>query len=318
MKKSEQFRNKMVGFFGRALLVAALGASAMLLSQHAALAADAEDGSNIVGAIGLQSFKQVIDISAGESFSNSMVVINPTEETIDVKVYAAPYTVKGDEYENDYATETAYTEIAQWISFEQEVYTLTPGARVSVPFTITVPANAHGGGQYAAVFAEAIIDESSANTSTVKTIPRAAMLVYAKVDGEIDMAGRVVDQTIKNFYWNPPISTSAMVENTGNMDFTAKVTTTIMSFFGKENATEPIEDEFTIMPDTRRLIAQTWDGSPSLGIFKVRQEVTIMDDEPVVLERTVIIMPLFLLIIIVIALVLLIIWVIAKLKKHRR
>ena len=144
------------------------------------------------------------------------------------------------------------------------------------------------------------------------------MLVYAKVDGEIDMAGRVVDQTIKNFYWNPPISTSAMVENTGNMDFTAKVTTTIMSFFGKENATEPIEDEFTIMPDTRRLIAQTWDGSPSLGIFKVRQEVTIMDDEPVVLERTVIIMPLFLLIIIVIALVLLIIWVIAKLKKHRR
>jgi hypothetical protein len=322
MKKSEQFKKQMVGFFSRALLIVVLGASAVLLSQRAVIANDGSDNNTAGGNTGVAFFMESMSsrftISAGGSYSGSFVVKNELNQPYDIKVYAAPFTRQSDDqYTQRFDIETNFTRLSQWIYFEQETYRL--GAKgdtdsiLTIPFSVQAPGNAVGGGQYAVVFVEASI-----GGGTINTYPRIGHLLFARVSGDINYAGKVISQNIRNFYWNPPISTSALIENTGNIDFNADVTTSIVNFFGKNNAVEPKKETFMIMPETRRLVTQTWEDAPSLGIFKVKQEISILDEAPVVLERTVIIIPLFLLVIIVIALILLIVWVIAKLKKHKK
>ena len=71
------------------------------------------------------------------------------------------------------------------------------------------------------------------------------------------------------------------------------------------------------MPESERYNVQEWKGAPMIGIFKVRQTVSIFGDVSVV-EKIVVLCPLWLLFVIIAAILFIIFWIISKLKSRKK
>ena len=123
---------------------------------------------------------------------------------------------------------------------------------------------------------------------------------------------------IPTFNFSTPLSTSSMVENEGNVHTDAEYTLEIWPLFSDEEVYTNIEEPMTslILPETKRYNIQTWDDAPMFGIFKVKQTVKIYDDVSV-LEKTVIICPLWVLLVIVFIVVAVVIWFITRTKSRK-
>ena len=75
-----------------------------------------------------------------------------------------------------------------------------------------------------------------------------------------------------------------------------------------------------VLPGASRAISQTWDNTPSIGIFKVRQTVYYdsMDNEPSVTEKMVIVCPVWLLFVIFFLIAALIIWIVMRVRARSK
>ncbi|MFV0485189.1 MAG: hypothetical protein ACK5MU_03125 [Candidatus Saccharimonadales bacterium] len=125
-----------------------------------------------------------LDLKPGEKQAGEMTVHNAGEVEFSFKVYAAPYTVVGDDYEPNFSNETNYTQISRWIKFEGEEYTIAPGKDQIIKYTVAVPQDVPAGGQYATIFAETI-NEDASKTSGLQAVSRVGMIVYASIEGAI-------------------------------------------------------------------------------------------------------------------------------------
>ena len=70
-----------------------------------------------------------------------------------------------------------------------------------------------------------------------------------------------------------------------------------------------------MLPDTEKTHAQSCD-LPSCGIFKAKQKVSIFGESSIV-ERTIIVCPLWLLFVILFGIIALIIWIFVKARKRK-
>ncbi len=144
-------------------------------------------------------------------------------------------------------------------------------------------------------------------------------LIYGNVDGEITKTGKVLENKVPSFLFNPPIMGTSVVENTGNVYTVAKYTLQVFPLFSDEevytNEEEP--EDNVIFPETKRYNEVTWEGAPHLGIFKVRQTVKIFDDESVT-EKIVFLCPLWFLFITLLLIFLTIFWIVSRVFRRKR
>ena len=243
---------------------------------------------------------QRISLTPGQTYEGTITISNPAKAKSDFKykAFVAPYNVKDASYDIDLISSSSYTEIANWVKIDEAGGTLKVNEIKDLHFTINVPENAPGGGQYVAIIVSQDNDSADSNESSekktssessVNNVAEIASLIYAEVDGEIKRSGEVTENNIPGFITSLPLVTSATIRNNGNIHSRAKYSFTVKNFFTGDDliSSDSKSSSYTetILPETTRHSEHEIEGLPMLGVFHVTQ--TIAYDGKVMSEEAV-------------------------------
>lgn len=304
---------KISKFLGAALVFAVLVAS-----NATPVFADDDD----VPQYRLQISPAKVDIGnldPGESYSDVIKVQNTGQNAFDFKMSVVPFSVKDENYTQAYESKEKYNDIVNWVKFSTTTGHLEPNTQQEVAYTITVPADVPAGGQYAILMAEIANDDEVSEDSGVTMLRRVGTLLYSNVAGVTRRTGEVIENKVPSILFNPPISATSIVSNTGNTHTDATYVLQVYPLFGNEEVytNEEKPTTLTILPDTRRLNTITWDGAPALGIFRVKQTVTIFDQTSTT-EKLVFLCPIWLIFIVLLLIFCLIFWIVSRIRNRNR
>lgn len=258
--------------------------------------------------------KVELDLEPGKVTTMKFKVQNTGAKEFEYQVFASPYSVSNEKYEQDFSAENKYTYLAKWIKFSEESGKIAPDGEEEITVTVEVPKDVPAGGQYAAIFARMIEPESENDTTGITALKQVGMLIYStNVDGNTRETGNIVEAKVPSFMFAPPIKATSVVENTGNVHADATYIMQVYPLFGDEEVytNEENPEKRTILPETRRLNTLTWDGAPQLGIFKVKQTVKFLDEVKEI-EKVVFICPIWFLLIILVLIFLAVFWIVSR------
>lgn len=260
--------------------------------------------------------KQKVELAAGRSYTGKFLLQNLGKTAFNYRLKATPFQAINEQYDIDYATPTARTQIARWISFQEESVRLQPGQAKTITYKITAPKDAPAGGQYAAIMASAL--DKSQGSALVQITNQVGLVVYARIAGETKEEGKIILNNVSTVYLSEPFILSSTVENKGNVELDAKLEATITDFFSNRvvydnNKTPAIA---TILPDTKRYNTITWEAAPKLGLFKVRQKISLLKESSVV-EKIVLVCPIWLVIAVGFLVLFAVFWLLLRLTKRR-
>jgi hypothetical protein len=223
----------------------------------------------------------------------SFIIANGGKKELTVDLSVQPYYLSSTTYEGNISHDAnAYTELAKWISFDQTTYTLKSGERITVPFSIHVPKDAPGGGQYAIIYATA---GPSDDASGVAAESQLGLPIYSRVGGETREGATLTSQDIPSFLWSPPIVTHSTINNTGNVDAVAEYHLIVKNIFGR--LIYDYTKDGHILPNAPRDMELKWDKTPLFGVYKVQQQIKVKDEIIGNIEKTVFVVPIWLVII---------------------
>ena len=266
---------------------------------------------------------RMVDLAPGETYTYPITILNPVNSTenLDYRVYAAPYSVATEGYDVDVATKTNYTRMADWITISEPTGTLAPNQQKELDFTITVPENAPGGGQYAAIIVGVDNENKTHNNMGVTNVLEIASVLYAKVDGEIIHKGEVLENNVPEFTFDPKIDVSFLMSNEGNMHEIASITIKATNVFTNEiiASAELGNGVYTeiVMPDTQRFINEEITELPMMGIVNIQQNI-YYNGETSTVEKNVIICPAWLLILIILTIAAIIASITKSILRHKK
>ena len=259
-----------------------------------------------------------LDLEPGTTSTGTFEVQNSGLKAYDFVLGVDPYSVTDENYSIDSETRTAYTDIVDWITFSQNEGHVEPNQNQEITVTVTVPDDVPAGGQYAMIYAEMVRNDEPESTG-VAVNHRVALLVFSEVEGNTRREGQVLETKIPTFIFDPPITATSLVENTGNVHATATYTLQVFPLFGDEEVYTNEENPatLTILPETQRFNSISWDGAPQLGIFRVRETVTILDDTETI-EKIVFLCPIWFLFLILLIIFFVIFWLFSRIRSRRR
>lgn len=300
--------------------VTALLLSLMLIPSFLTMPVAALQAGDIVVAV--KPSEQDFEIEPGKTYGGIIKVTNGGRLDFNFEVYTTPFTVMDGDYGQDFVSETASTLLSRWISFPQTKYHIGVDETIEVPFTIEVPEDVPGGGQYAAIMVKTT--DHVSDGETVEVVAQVASLLYAHMlGGEMREEGALIDHSLKTVLFDEPLEMTATAQNTGNVDFKLQQTMTVLNFFnGQEVATaqnggSSLAQMVTIFPGTSRTSTLTWEKAPKLGIFRVRQRVTFLD-KVFETEEVVFICPKWLPVGIVVFFALMIFWLVVRGRRRKQ
>ena len=276
---------------------------------------------------------QKIILIPGETYNGSITVFNASssEKPLSYRVEVGSFSQQkgeNDDAKDDYGamdhiSRSSYNQIVDWIKLDKEKGTVEPGVAEDVTFKIEVPKNAPGGGQYATLL---VVDDTASGAAgggggnvEINQTFQFASIIYAEVAGKTEEKGEILDNTMPSFLLNGPLTAESMVKNNGNVHTDAEYTFQVWPLFGNEEicTNEEKPETSLVLPETERYHAQTCEDMPSIGIFKAKQVVKIFGETSVV-ERTVIICPLWLLFLILFIIIAIVIWIVMKVRGSKK
>jgi hypothetical protein len=204
-----------------------------------------------------------------------MKVINDGDTAYTMSVYARPYGVTNEQYYPDFTSQNVNANVYKWVQFDQTKYQVEPGQSVDVRYTLHVPTNAAPGGHYGVLFAETGADEIASTGVARKN--RVGNLLYVTVNGKNIEQGVFKEFILPSWQTSAPMVSAVRLQNTGNVDFRAKVTTIAKDMFGRTKYAytgDPI-----VLPETTRLADMNWTNAPNFGIFRVEQSVEFLNQK---------------------------------------
>lgn len=235
--------------------------------------------------------RQELTFDPGKTYDLSITVTNAGGSEATFIPAAGPYYPTADG-SLDYSAENDHTQLWNWISFAQDSFTLAPGEKAEVNFTITVPADAPGGGQYAAVYAEVHANEGGLNN-----VSRVGSLIVGRVDGEIIERGELLAQNVPSVVLGANFTPSVSIKNTGNVNFAVVSHLYVKDILSGNvlfDSTTDGDDQQQVYPDMTRTFSFNWEGLPGVGIFEVEYTVNFAGQSHSA-QRTVWAVPLWLL-----------------------
>ena len=197
----------------------------------------------------------------GEQKKENLQIKNTGRKAVYVDVYAEAYVPEDEIAGQNEGLADTYTQLSQWVKFKDDngeyhhilSFTLYPNQIRDVRYSVDVPKETVGGGQYAIIFAE-FTPTKTDDESTFKARSRMGMSLFASVDD----SGVVRDAQINNIkingvLVNRNITIDYTVKNSGNIDFQSSNEMTVESIFGKEL----YHDIFvkTILPESSKAIS---------------------------------------------------------------
>lgn len=292
--------------------------------------------SSDVSAFSVSPMKQTITLQPGDTYSGrvSSFVMNENNggNTTYYKAWIAPLTV--DDVDNHYTgifdKTSDQTDIVNWVTLsdgdetakynEKVAGVMEPGESVDFTYTVSVPEDARGGGQYFAIVIQQVPNPNAKDEGNVGIVDyvQIASAVYTEVAGDISISGSITDNNVPGFLLSPPITTSFLATNNGNTHSEVTYFMQVYPLFSGEEIYTTEENPSTdyVLPGTTRYVEQTWENTPSIGIFKVRQTVYYdsLDNEPSVTEKMVIVCPIWLLFLIIFVIVAAILWIVMRVR----
>lgn len=269
---------------------------------------------------------QDLELRPGSTYEGVVKVSNVGKLSFTVHASVRPFYVKGDSYEPDFASESAYTKLCNWVKLAETEFTIEPGKSHELKFSVQVPEDVASGGQYAAIML--LSDGGEKGGAGVNVSAQIAAILYGHVNGgELRAEGELVDHVLPQTF-SSKFSVSQTVKNTGNVDFRVEQTMTVTEFFSNREVVNKnsVSDDgqligsnvSVVLPDTSRTSILTWPDAPRLGLFNVVQAIRFLDQE-YTFNKLVFLCPLWLMVIILAAIVTLITWIIFRIrKKHQR
>lgn len=252
-----------------------------------------------VESITLSPTSKTYKVDAGQTFEDSLTVLNDGQTAYDFTVYTAPYSVTSGSYDPNFTSTIANADAYTWIQFKQTTWHAEPRETLKIPYTVHVKSNASPGGHYGVLFAEVQPSQGSGE-STLARKKRVGTIIYATVSGDVHLSGKPLGTQIGWFQSGAPLKVTTSVENTGNSDFTAKVTYRVSDVFG--SAKYNLESDYVVLPSTTRDMTLSWADAPWFGLYKTRVTTAFLDQTSVV-ESYVLIMPVWLVLLLGTALV---------------
>lgn len=245
--------------------------------------------------ITLSPASKTYKVDPGQTFDDSLTVLNDGNTAYDFIVYASPYSVESGSYDKPNYTETtvrsdAYT----WVSFPKTTWRIEAHQTLKIPFAVNVKKNASPGGHYGVLFVEIQPKESSSGDTTLTRKKRVGTVIYATVSGDVNLKGQIVDVDIPWFQSRAPVNVTSSVQNLGNSDFVTKVTYEASDVFGTLKFRT--EGEYVVLPSTTRDIVMSWDKATWFGLFKVRVTTAFLETTNMK-EVYVLVMPIWLVLI---------------------
>ena len=245
--------------------------------------------STITNSFTITPMGQSFHLEAGKTYDGSVTVANGQYSSGDLSytVSIVPYGVTGEQYDVDIFTEANQTQLSKWIKFKEPSGTISPGQKTTVDFTITVPADAPGGGQYAAIVIDTEgLEKVKSNSIDIAQSYGLVSVIYADVAGETVHEGSIVKHEIPTITTQPNTESLIVFSNSGNVHEYAKVNLTITdTFSGKvifsNKGDESLPSE-VIMPGTTRALFRQIEGLPGIGIVNVEESVNYMGESSVV------------------------------------
>lgn len=269
--------------------------------------------------------EQELELAPGTTTVGSLKVQNIGRLGFTVRMSVRPYQVTNEEYDPDFYTENSYTLLKNWITFNEPEFYLEAGQEKEVFYTVKVPNDISGGGQYAAIIVET--RDGMDPNATFRVVSQLVSLIFAHVSGEEHVGGVLMSHSLPGFILGSDFSSSATIKNDGNVDFRATQTLTIYDFFRNTvvfspdytdaNGKTPARATPIILPETSRSSRLTWEGAPQLGVFRAVQTISFLDEE-YTFEQIVFICPLWLAGVVVFIVVLMLFWVILRIRHRKR
>ena len=239
--------------------------------------------------------RQELTLEPGQSYTLEISVTNAGNDVAAFVPAAGPYypTTDGS---LDYNASNDHTMLWNWISFSEQSFTLDPGEKATLTFTINVPADAPGGGQYAAVYAEIHASEGGINS-----VSRVGSLIVGRVNGEIIERGELISQSLPTVVLNGNFTPSATVKNTGNVNFAVSSQLRIKNILSGNiifDGSAGESDQQQVYPDMTRTFSYDQVDLPAIGIFDVEYTVSFVG-QTATLHRVVWAIPLWLLLVVI-------------------
>lgn len=221
--------------------------------------------------------KQTLELTPGEVYAGKITLINSGDADVMFEPIAGSY-FQNEDGSLDYSADNRYTNLAEWITFSENEYSLAVGESVEIEFTITVPDDASGGGHYAAIYAQIANAADGLNAFS-----RIGSLLLVHVDGEINESGELLAQKVPGLVIDGTFNASTTIENTGNVDFDVTTSLTVTNLLTNQTIHESYTGGSygtqTIYPGVTRTFVYNWHELPSVGVFEVSYTVTYLDQE---------------------------------------
>jgi len=201
----------------------------------------------------------------GDLLVNKIMVLNPTEAVISVKMVIEDIAAVGETGEVIVEPpETETYSLAKWTTAEPLEFTLEPKQQKYVDFYIQVPPNAEPGGHYGSVLAmiTAAVGEGMTGAATAQKV---GALLLLTVSGKVKESLRVKEFSAPSFSEYGPVNFNIRFQNEGSVHVRPKGFVTITSWRGKVADLEFPQQN--VIPGAIRRIETKWDKKWIIGRY---------------------------------------------------
>jgi hypothetical protein len=202
-------------------------------------------------------------LSKGEKYFGEINLTNPSNEPRQMRLYLEDwrYALNGDGAKEFFPAGSTKFSCAPWIKFTPAEFTLPPGARQKIHYTVTVPDKDVEGGYYAVLFYETILGAGQAQKDSgtaIDLMVRVGTLFYVEVRNTAKREVGIDKLVIEKKAAPKRLEVQADLKNTGNTDSTASGTFHIIDKKGIVYARSGFNLAYTFPGDSAKLKA-SWD-----------------------------------------------------------
>ncbi|MCD0449012.1 DUF916 domain-containing protein [Actinocorallia sp. API 0066] len=216
----------------------------------------------------------------GATIQDTVGITNRGTEKLTFKVYATDAFNTAD---GSFALLTADRkpdDVGSWITLNKRTFTVKPGKRVDVPFTVRVPKNATPGDHSGGVLAAVTQQETTGGGQKVNVDRRVAARLHLRVNGPTTSALKVDRITASHdgpLVGNRKVKVSYRVTNTGNIRLTARAHVYTEALFTWPQGTPADRDIPELLPGSSYTFTDEISGVLPAGPLKAAVRLTPSD-----------------------------------------
>ena len=261
------------------VLVIGLICSAFLLSSSSVIRVKAQSGplqnSLQVQGLGIDPFLFELDMSAGQSTTQTITLINTTNKPLSFQASIHDFVPQGNTGQPRFLSSSEESDskysLSRWITIiKQPEFTLPPQAKTEITFAINIPANVEPGTHYGGILFGQPISQIEGSSSAAEQKAGAIILVRL---------GRSNEQiSIENFasnkkiYSHGPVEFTTTLHNFGNVHSRPKGEVTVRNIWGRQVTQLPVnKDALIVLPESKRVFPTEWSNKLGFGRYTAEE-----------------------------------------------